>query len=375
MAITTPFNSNWQPGYGPGSGLRSPLDRDNLTSEWKKTNQVHQAVKNLAVQSKQQSDAINKLRRRILTPPIQPASQVATPFPFFIYNINNATDSTKNAQTFQIRDGLVGFRPQYVYPDTNINGMRQLTANGNYEMPLLATGTDGLSFENINPWEYANGQNGNIDFSTPVKQNIGGSVIFDGSVNPMLVYTNQPGTVNQSGVQIVIDPGSNAFFQVSFWVKIIESASGAYTELWASLANGAGVPNFAASFPNLDFTFSIGLITLDAGKYVISQCQYGHLLNRYLETPPRPSNDNSPGNPKFFRIPQIQRGNWTNQALSGKIFYPGDVVIDDTQSFAVAALGLCFKSYICIADGIFTSTTAPHGDLTNWQFYQVVANS
>lgn len=274
-----------------------------------------------------------------IPPPSQPgAPAVAMVLPFQIYRINNLADPTKNTQTFQVRDGLVGFRPSYVYPGETISTMRQHTANGNYEMPLFVAGTDGL-FSSGQPWQFATA--GDVDFSQVVSANIGGSVIFDGTTNPLLICSTQAGSAKPTGVQIVINPGGNAFFQISFWIKIIDGPAGVYTELWASRANGAGVPNFAASaIANLAQTIGIGLVTFEGGQYIISQCQYGHLFNRYLEFSPNPTlpvADGSAGGLKFSGLPQVHRGKWTANALSGKIFYPGDQVINDTVSFNVGA--------------------------------------
>src|SRR6185312_6952778 len=231
-------------------------------------------------------------------------------FPFKIYNINNLTDPSKNAQTFQIRDGLVGFRPNYIYTGENLTSMRQLTANGNYELPLYVSGTDGL-FQSGEVWQYAT--HGDVDFSQTQSANTGGSVTFDGTTNPLLICSTQSGTTNPTNVQIVIDPGVNASFEVSFYIKIIDDVDGAYTELWASKADGANVPNFADDLSNIYQTIGIGLVIFSDGKYIISQCQYGHLLNRYLElasnpTAPAPSIG---GSVKFYGLPKVHRGRWT----------------------------------------------------------------
>ena len=69
MAFTIPVSRPTQPTYNAGSGLRSPLDKDDLTNQHKKTNVVKGSTFNLAVQVQQHSVMINKLRRRIVSPP------------------------------------------------------------------------------------------------------------------------------------------------------------------------------------------------------------------------------------------------------------------------------------------------------------------
>lgn len=364
--------------FAEGSALASSRDDRNNAFLWKRgvqhSEQTHET--NQALQRVMREVA--KMKRRIVGGFI-PQEQLVTPFPFYIYNIDNATDSTKNAQTFQIRDGLVGFRPQYHYSFTDTQ-MNRLLANGNYELPLLATGTDGIGFASPNPWQLYSGANDAPDFSIPVTQNGGGSITFDGTTNPMLICSNDPATANPPGVQIVIDPGANAFFQVSFFVKIIDAAGGAYTELWASRNNGLGNPPlFSKTIPNIEQTIAIGAITFRQNVgYFISQVQYGHLMNRYLELAPNPTAPTAVvgSEPKYAQVAQVNRGYWTFNGLSGKMFYPGDVVVDDTVNFTVAALGGCYKSYVCISPtGALTSATAPHGDATNWIFYQVIAHT
>ena len=57
------------PVFRPGSGLRSPLDADNLTNQHKKAAVPNASTFNLAAQVQQHTVMLNKLRRRIVTPP------------------------------------------------------------------------------------------------------------------------------------------------------------------------------------------------------------------------------------------------------------------------------------------------------------------
>lgn len=358
MLFNRPIPRALQPRFSEGSSLASVRDARATARQWTKNRtNTNQDVRNgEAVQA--MARELTRLRRR----QTGYLDQSVSVLPFQIYNINNATNSNLNAQTFQIRDGLVGFRPQYVYPDFNIAGIAALVASGNYEAALISVGTDGVGSTGLSDSNISFNENGNgADFSQVVSVNTGGSIVLlqvDFAPYPVLICSNQVGTAKPTGVQIVIQPNAGQSFSVSFFIKIVDAPAGPYTELWASVYDPGRTPaisNFSKSIPNHDQTLSIGIVTInESGNAIISQAQYGHLFNRYLELSPNPTGNASQG--KFYGLPQVNRGKWTGNNLSGKIFYPGDQIIDDTRTFAVGAnppgpLFLTYKLWTYVGAG------------------------
>lgn len=287
----------------------------------------------------------------ILSVPQQGAVASTPMFPFKIYNPPGAASNV-----YQVRGGLVGFRGNYLLPSMTIAQTRKLY-QGNYELPLIAGGTD------IQKTPYLYAQSGGIDFEADPTLNTGATVNLNATDTNFLVASNSPVATVPAGGTITITPNIG-ITQVSFWVKIIDhSTNGPYCELWANTAatvvqfpfgRGYSPPSGNTTFVYQEQTFAVGFIlcATDGSANIISQAQTGHLLNRYLEVMPRPSNesDDTTSSPKFKGIGQVNRGAWTANALSGKIFYPGDIVVDDrtfvSLSLSPSGILTANKSYI-----------------------------
>src|SRR6185312_14725241 len=103
MANTNPVNRPVIPKYGAGSGLRSPLDSNDLTNEHKKTGVVNQSNFGLANQVSRLVSQVNQLRRRIISPPLKSTDTILS-HPFKIYKPTNF-DSFTQGITFLDSDG------------------------------------------------------------------------------------------------------------------------------------------------------------------------------------------------------------------------------------------------------------------------------
>ena len=271
-------------------------------------------------------------------------------FPFKIYQIDNVTDSTLSKYTFQIRDGLIGMRTQY--PNSNLAHLVPMF--GNFEAPMFGAGTD-------NAMDDAGGSDGltSYDFSQQPTPNTGGNVTLNADGSETLIFDNSNPTLG--GVQIVIPQvaaDSNGVLQASFWIKIFDDPdSGTYSQLWGKVAQPVefSAPQFIGPAfnggmqPNgFDYNFVVsialgGVVIFSDLSFDVTQFQYGHLLNRYLQqapltTLPSPS---VPGPAMLSKVPQVFRGYWLASGLKdiadagGILIYPGDVVVDDTNTIAI----------------------------------------
>jgi hypothetical protein len=260
---------------------------------------------------------------------------IAAMFPFKIYS--------PAANIIQIRGGLVGFRGNYLLPGTSIAGTRNYY-QGNAELPLIAVGTDNPTGQIAYDYMHSGAA---PDFFAAESLNTGGTVTVDGTTNPMLICSNQPGTSNPSNIQIELSNASAAT-EFSFWIKIVDDETdGPYTELWC----GSVLPLFlTGAAARESITFALGSVTIDASGIVsIKQAQVGNLLNRYLELAPFSTNTNNLTN-KQYAIPQVHRGWWNLNQLSGKMFYAGDIVVDDSDNKVQSGTGIgnFYWSYLYI---------------------------
>ena len=267
-------------------------------------------------------------------------------FPFKIYSIGDSL-------TLQIRSGLIGFRSNYLIPGETINSTTYYY-QGNYELSLTGTGTDNAGFdEDRAPYE------GNFPARTSIQAppedyfyaaptaNSGGSfnLVADGSAQ--LICSNELGSANPPGIQIKLPSDMPDDSYVSFWIEMVDDSTlGPYTKLWGSINRAIAFGNNTLGNPSDKQTMAIGwaYYANAASSPQIFQLQSGHLVNRYLEKMPQ-TKMNGGNIPKFAGVAQIQRGWWTFNSLSGKVFYPGDVIVDDTHNFASAAIGSYFKTY------------------------------
>lgn len=321
--------------YAEGSncGISSRDDRNN-SHLWKRgvqhSEQFHETNQGLQRVMRE----VGKMKRRIVGGFV-PQKPQAVMFPFKIYNPPGAA-----ANVYQVRGGLVGFRGNYILPDMTISQTRQ-QYQGNYELPLIASGTDIVNSAYLYAFS-------DIDFESDPIKNTGPTITIDNTAINFLIASNKPSAATPAGGTFTIK-GNVGISQVSLWVKIIDdSVNGPYCELWANSNVGGGFEQIfgrgfippSTTFSYQEQTFAVGIIICnpDGSALTISQSQTSHLLNRYLEVSPKPSNetDDTNASPKFNGIGQINRGAWVQNALSGKIFYPGDIVIDDRTSTVLA---------------------------------------
>ena len=267
-------------------------------------------------------------------------------FPFKIYNTSNAsaTDAQKdlftvaqldiNAFTFQIRGGLIGFR-SYVNLLGQFNGYMPIVPEieGNFEQLAYSVCTDSAQANQANP-------SNTYDFYYPPSSNTGVCTVLD-DVNPTLLVGipagSPAGTAFIFSNQIALNPNSDGTldftnFAAGFWIEIVDDANnGIYANLMGRMYNldvaGRRVEN---PFPTGSNIIPLGVVKIgyvnNAGTgptaWTIEQYQTGNLVNRFL---PELGN---------------QRGKWSEifaDLPAGKtqlMFYPGDIVIDDTNSIA-----------------------------------------
>lgn len=334
MAITTPIIRPLKPTFNPGSGLRSPLDKDDLTNAHKKAVIPNGSTFNLATQVQQLSVLVNKLRRRVLTPPTTPLVYQLNAFS--IYAIGGG---------FQIRDGIIGFRSKYfLSTDLELSG-GSIINSGSYEIPVYCQNTD-LSLDNT--------QFPGIDFSRQPAN-----------------YSSSPQTLDAGGVatiigplQTIVIPPTYANGHAVFWVEITDDpAHGITVATYGKITNPQMGDNFSF-YPQGANVFPIGYVSYFQGVKKIQQYQTGNLTNRYL---PYTIGGNSPLN---------YRGRWSADSLSGQAFYDGDVVEDDSQvlqSFWVSSssggavtTNLQFYGAFVYTAGAAIETTNPAANLANW---------
>ena len=272
-------------------------------------------------------------------------------FPFKIYQIDNRIDKSLNKYTFQIRSGLIGFRSAYKIPEdgASLSSVTTYCYTANWEMPLIGTGTDNV---NWNAYQYLLSGSA-IDFSAPPTVNGGGSVDLDPAGAPTLICENYPGSSFPfDGVQITISAAAIEPVSAVFWIKVLDDAVlGPYTQLWGKVNFQEGLTT-EFSYPSISdgselvligsVTYGGNISGFNNPNGVVCQSQCGNLLNRYLQLAPILT-----GTP-FRGVPQVFRGKVSGIPVSStvgsvnyRIYFPGDIVIDDatTSYFANSGAG------------------------------------
>jgi len=306
MAITTPIIRPVKPTFNAGSGLRSPLDKDDLTNAHKKAVTPNMSTFNLATQVQQHTVLLNKLRRRIMTPPLTPTA---------LYNLT-AFSIYAIGQGFQIRDGIIGFRSIYdIY--TLPDDTTFFPGCGAYEYPLYCPNTDGTAY--TVPQADTADQYYGVNFGRQPLVN---------ATQKTLDATGLVTTIDAG--DLIIIPSTNDFSPGSclavFWIEITDDPDdGLSVSLKGQLVGDtvfthAPPPIHRATiFPVGENVFPIGWVEFPSGN--IQQYQVGNLVNRYL---PYTLGSSSPLN---------LRGTWIADSLSGQAFYNGDVVLDDSKTY------------------------------------------
>ncbi len=348
MAITTPIFRPVKPTFNAGSGLRSPLDKDDLTNAHKKVITPNASTFNLAIQLQQLSVLVNKLRRRVLTPPTQAAPAVKILNPFSIYQINNITDPTLSAFTFQMRSGVVGVRSANFLTNSLSQDFNTSTF-GNFEIPLEIA-SDGL---------YGTTGTYTPSFSAvPIPNQAGNAQLLNGTD----IQINASGASLSN--QIVLDQqqegGTFKDCLASLWLVLIDDPIlGLKFQLWGRMfTNNASstLGRVLQPFPDPDPSIiPIGIIGnasyTTAAPFVILQLQSGNLINRF--------------NPGVISgataSPTYQRGYWTTDSLSGQAFWDGDNVVDDSHIIVTISGSNFYGTYSYIG-GSNIETASPFGN-------------
>ena len=243
------------------------------------------------------------------------ASSPTIVLPFTVYQISNVLKASDSWRTFQMRDGLIGFRSKYFAP-----------SQGNFEWPVgvFQDGKQDYSQPVTNialpPWT-ADQQ---IILSNTHDTLISG---YDTSNNPVGFYQFLPDNT--------WDSGSISAICFSVYVEIIDipnsPTSQAYANLWGRMWTGeptdpTGRPTgiFPAPKPNL---FPIMYAVLKGsqesggqkatgGTWRMVNYQVGNLVNRFPVTP----------SPETFPIGSAL--NFRDVFIPGQVYWPGDIVTD-----------------------------------------------
>ncbi len=317
MNFSSPIPRAVQPKFHEGTSLASVRDSRNNSQIWKKGRATTNNSNASALAIQKINRQISRLERRM--PGGIPTTEF---FPFQIYNVQNATNILNSWRTFQISGGFVGTRSKYLY--ANLADTYFGNSDGNYEIPLFCFGTDG-------------DDNASYGGTIQHNPNTGGDIPLDPTL-PTLIFDGSTPSAGWVIGQILLDTtyyNTVSGFMAAFWIQIVDDpAIGVYSKLYGQMIDASSLP--VSPFPSgqdiipigtVNFITSSGSITPPYVQQVglIDQYQFGHLVNRY-PCFPTSATLTTVDTPQFAAM----RGKWTADALSGQVFYPGDVVIDDS---------------------------------------------
>ena len=265
-----------------------------------------------------------------------PAQDVTPIFPFKIYNTTNSTltsaqvaefsaqGSSPDTYCFQIRNGVLSGRP---YLGVNANFLEGFFGNlpiqGNFEV-TSEIGTD--TFFQPGGGSYVE------DFLYPETPNTGTGTILPSDGTPGLIVGtpkgSPAGTLATVNSQVFSNPmlDDNGTSSAGYWIEIVDDPLNYFYlnlmgQMWAGDiidSTGRGVYPFPTG-PNI-IPLGVSIITtLNQRQTYVENLQFGNLINRYS------------GNGYY-------RGKWNeifaavpaSATAGGLIFYPGDIVEDDS---------------------------------------------
>lgn len=258
-------------------------------------------------------------------------------FPFIIYNINNVSATAAQKKmfidlglnidqfTFQIRSGLVGARSYLTLPEdtaeSDLTGY-PLQAFGNFEQQLFCPGTDIGTETSTDPFYY------------PEVANPGTSVILDDSQPTLLWGVTAGSPINTPATsfnQIVMNQRVSGNAQernasAGFWLQIIDDPlNGIYANLMGQMFDyNQNPPRGLSPYPSGSNIVPLGVVAYSFNIFTngfsvtTEQAQGGNLINRF---PPTLGSFRGAWNALFAALPA---------GKTNLVFYPGDIVIDDT---------------------------------------------
>lgn len=260
-----------------------------------------------------------RLHAKIPPSPSSPTLQIM--FPFKAYQICNDTATADQIApytannvnisdfTYQVRSGIIGTR--FTIPNTT-TGDVEFQLGGNYELPVFCPCTDGYgSFES---------QTSFFDQPAP---NSGYGISLDNSAATLIGDT---ATLNFFNSQIFINstPDSIGERHAAFWIELIENSVAVgtglpfFVKLWGRMFTqdppSGGVGRTLQAFPTGENIYPLAMVgrLSDESNYVY-QLATGNFVNRFVE---HQSN---------------YAGLWSAIPVSGKQFYNGDFIVDDTR--------------------------------------------
>jgi hypothetical protein len=267
----------------------------------------------------------------------------------FSFSLGTSAD---NWRSFQVRDGYIGARSLYWLNDDNYIGDPNPFITWNY-IPRFP-----LNFLNFSNGEtemlaYLDGQGVGINGSPNQAPYSSGSAIkLLANVDQLISGVDSVTGEYVRYEQIImcdfdIGPSQDpSDAKVSFWIEIIDDeTSGFGINVWARMCgydtSGGSAPVMNSQpFPvgpniipigvassNFNYDFDTGVIT-PLNEFQYYQVLAGGLSGRYPIT----------GGSVFAALPNAigkqmsYRGKWLADVLEGQVFYPGDVVVDDSDS-------------------------------------------
>ena len=259
-----------------------------------------------------------------------------------------------NWRTFQMRDGIIGWRPRH--PNFFVpGGIPNGTLNHN--------GTVGNSEWLLSVYNdyFSNESQSNSDSGQPVTSgSSAGSRVIPINTSVQIFGFDSGGATIQWG-QIILDNAWNgadeAYKRINLfiWVEIIDSATlGLYANLWARMQMiDGGDQTTQFYFPTGKNIIPIGIV-LPSFKFPSGQIgggpaplfvagylsgyddttqyipyQIGNLINRHQDSP-SVANQNVEDGYLTSGFGTNFIGYWNYDNLSGQLFYPGDMIIDDS---------------------------------------------
>lgn len=278
----------------------------------------------------------------------------ATIIPATFYNITNSANGTDTWKTFQFRDFVFGGRSKWkTFSEYgNLDGMSPLASTGNWELKMAL----------VNDLAFFNGDS----FAQPAALATQGTL---DSMTATVIYDPTIATVAGTFGQIVLNDTSmdvDGTIQAAFWIEIIDDGASYYARVMGRMFSSAGSGGRSTDpFPAASESI-IPLCVIEANPGFdpyIRPLTVGDVVNRTVE-----------GSSKF-------RGAWTADALSGQIFFPRDIVYDDTTSGAypltkaltTPAGNFTYRAqYRYIGASPAAMTSVPNTDPTHWQYHAAV---